>query len=71
MYNVDVIVLDAEMRDDQVAELSVDGEQFAFSRLLNGQVVIEITRRITPENPLILGAASLIAALERGREMLR
>lgn len=70
MYDVDVEIYSSESHDNQNAELSVDGKLFAFTRLVDAQVVIEITGPATIQQPLILNAHSLIAALERGRELL-
>lgn len=70
MHEVEVLVLDAEAREDQVAEFYVGGEQFAMSLLRDGELVLEFTPTTARTEPLTVGAHSLALALEKARNLL-
>jgi hypothetical protein len=69
MHPVDVIVTSPETAQDGVAEFSVGGRLFAFTVLEEEELVM----RLVPgdaDDPVIVGARSLMEALERARELL-
>ena len=68
MHDVDVVVTSPETAQDGVAEFSVDGEMFAFSVLDDEEVVIHLLPR--DGEPLLIGARSMLLALERARTLL-
>lgn len=70
MLEVDVVVLDAELAADQVAEFYVNGRQFAMSRLRDGEVVLEFVPAGTESEPTAVGARSLMLALQKARALL-
>jgi hypothetical protein len=70
MHEVEVLVLDAEAREDQVAEFYVGGEQFAMSLLRDGELVLEFIPTAVRTEPLTVGAHSLALALEKARDLL-
>jgi hypothetical protein len=70
MFDVEVVVLDAEEAENQVAEFSVDGTPFAFTTLLDETLVLEFLPRDHADAPTRVGALSLHTALERARELL-
>jgi hypothetical protein len=68
MHIVDVIVTSPESAQDGVAEFTVDGRAFAIT-LLDGE---ELVLKFPPHEgePIIVGARSMVLALQRARELL-
>ena len=70
MHDVEVLVLDPEEAAAQIAEFYVDGRQFAWSLLRDGEVVLELDPSPDRTEPTIVGAHSLALALEKARKLL-
>jgi len=69
MHPVEVIVTSRETAQDGVAEFSVAGRLFAFTVLEEDELVMRLVPGDADE-PVIVGARSLMEALERARELL-
>jgi hypothetical protein len=70
LFDVDVVVLDAELAAAQVAEFYVDGRQFARSLLRDGELVLEFVPDVSGTEPTAVGAHSLRLALDKARTLL-
>jgi len=69
MHPVEVLVTSPESAQDGVAEFRVDGRLFAFTVLEQDELVL----RLFPNDetdPVIVGARSLMKALEHARDLL-
>jgi hypothetical protein len=68
MHRVDVLVTGPETAQDGVAEFSVDGRTFGFT-VMDGE---EVVLHLLPHDgePILVGARSMMVALERARELL-
>lgn len=68
MHEVEVMVTSPETAQDGVAEFSADGRTFAFT-VLDGE---EVVLHLLPHDgePILVGARSMMLALERARELL-
>jgi hypothetical protein len=69
MHPVDVVVTSPETAQDGVAEFRVNGRLFAFTVLEQDELVLRLIPGDTAE-PVIIGARSLMSALERAPELL-
>jgi hypothetical protein len=69
MHPVEVLVTSPETAQDGVAEFRAGGRTFAFTTLEQDELGL---RFVLPadEEPLVVGAHSLMKALERARELL-
>jgi hypothetical protein len=68
VHDVDVVVTSPEAAQDGVAEFSADGRTFAFT-VMNGE---ELVLHLLPHDgePILVGARSMMLALEHARELL-
>jgi hypothetical protein len=68
MHHVDVVVTSPETAQDGVAEFSADGRMFGFT-ILDGE---EVVLHLLPHDgePILVGAHSMMLALERAKELL-
>lgn len=68
MNHIEVIVTSPEAAQDGVAEFSADGRTFAFT-ILDGE---EVVLHLLPHDgePIVVGARSMMLALQRARELL-
>jgi hypothetical protein len=69
MHDVDVTVTSPETAQDGVAEFSADGRMFGFTVLEDGEIALHLL----PEDgePIIVGARSMMVALQRAGELLK
>ncbi len=68
MHRVDVLVTGPEAAQNGVAEFSADGRTFGFT-VMDGE---EVVLHLLPHDgePILVGARSMVVALERARELL-
>ena len=69
MHPVDVVVVSPEAAQDGVAEFRVAGRLFAVTMLEQDELVLRLLPGHADE-PVVVGARSLMKALERARELL-
>ncbi len=69
MHDVDVVVTSPETAQDGVAEFRCDGRLIGFTRLEEGELVLELALKVDDE-PLQVNAHSLSRALLRAKALL-
>jgi hypothetical protein len=69
MHPVEVVVTSAETKEDGVAEFVADGRTFAFTILKEEELVVQFVPR-DDGLPTVVGARSLMQALEHARTLL-
>jgi hypothetical protein len=68
MHRVEVVVTSPETAQDGVAEFSADGRMFAFTILEGDEVVLHLLPH--DGEPILVGAESMMLALQRAKELL-